>query len=68
MYAQMKLRYKLYKKQSKERRLLDGETKLPRADKKNTEKFRKNRPNSQTEVQLIFDTERNRYQVLNIRW
>ncbi|MBE9226198.1 XisI protein [Phormidium sp. LEGE 05292] len=28
----------------------------------------KNRPNSQTEVQLIFDTERGRYQVLNIGW
>jgi hypothetical protein len=28
----------------------------------------KNRPNSQTEVQLIFDTERERYQVLNIGW
>jgi len=26
----------------------------------------KNRPNSQTEVQLIFDTDRERYQVLNI--
>ncbi len=26
----------------------------------------KNRSNSQTEVQLIFDTERERYQVLNI--
>jgi XisI protein len=28
----------------------------------------KNRSNSQTEVQLIFDTERDRYQVLNIGW
>ena len=28
----------------------------------------KNRPNSQTEVQLIFDTERDRYQVINIGW
>ena len=28
----------------------------------------KNRSNSQTEVQLIFDTERARYQVLNIGW
>ncbi|NEQ20567.1 MAG: XisI protein, partial [Microcoleus sp. SIO2G3] len=28
----------------------------------------KNRSNSQTEVQLIFDTERDRYQVLNLGW
>jgi XisI protein len=28
----------------------------------------KNRSNSQTEIQLIFDTERDRYQVLNIGW
>ena len=28
----------------------------------------KNSPNSQTEVQLIFDTERDRYQVLNSGW
>ena len=28
----------------------------------------KNRSNSQTEVQLIFDTERDRYQVINIGW
>ncbi|GAB4172536.1 MAG: hypothetical protein Fur006_01390 [Coleofasciculaceae cyanobacterium] len=28
----------------------------------------RNRSNSQTEVQLIFDTERNRYQVINIGW
>jgi hypothetical protein len=41
MYAQLKLRYKLYKKQSKERRLLDGETKLPKTRTKNTEKLRK---------------------------
>jgi XisI protein len=27
-----------------------------------------NRSNSQTEVQLIFDTERDRYQLLNIGW
>ncbi|NES20696.1 MAG: XisI protein [Symploca sp. SIO3E6] len=28
----------------------------------------KNYPNSQTEVQIIFDTERHRHQVLNIGW
>lgn len=28
----------------------------------------KTSPNSQTEVKLIFDTERERYQVLNIGW
>ncbi|HAJ63299.1 MAG TPA: XisI protein, partial [Cyanobacteria bacterium UBA8543] len=28
----------------------------------------KNSSTSQTEVQLIFDTERDRYQVLNIGW
>ncbi len=28
----------------------------------------KNRSNSKTEVQLIFDTERDRYQVLNVGW
>ena len=28
----------------------------------------KNYPNSQTEVQLIFDKDRNRYQVLHIGW
>ena len=28
----------------------------------------KNRSNSQTEVQLIFDTERDRYQLLHIGW
>jgi hypothetical protein len=28
----------------------------------------RNHSNSQTEVQLIFDTERDRYQVINIGW
>jgi hypothetical protein len=28
----------------------------------------KNRSNSQTEVKLLFDTERDRYQVMNIGW
>ena len=28
----------------------------------------RNRPNSQTEVQVIFDTKSDRYQVLNIGW
>ncbi|NET60439.1 MAG: XisI protein [Symploca sp. SIO2E6] len=28
----------------------------------------RNRPNSPTEVQMLFDTERDRYQVLNIGW
>ena len=32
------------------------------------ESHAKNRSNSQTEVKLIFDTERDRYQVLNIGW
>jgi len=32
------------------------------------ERHVKNRSNSQTEVQLIYDTDRDRYQVLNIGW
>ncbi|NER95710.1 MAG: XisI protein [Symploca sp. SIO1B1] len=28
----------------------------------------RNRPNSPTEVQMLFDTQRERYQVLNIGW
>jgi len=32
------------------------------------ESHAKNRLNSQTEVKLIFDTQRNHYQVLNIGW
>jgi XisI protein len=32
------------------------------------ESHAKNRSNSQTEVKLLFDIERNRYQVMNIAW